>query len=108
LYSFGGRDDGAIPEASLVFDAAGNLYGTTVGGGAFGKGTVFELMPSGGGSWTEQVVYSFRNSPDGAQPDTPVVLDRAGNIYGTTYGGGAYGNGTAFEILRSHPRGNIP
>jgi uncharacterized repeat protein (TIGR03803 family) len=98
LHTFGVGTDGANPEAALIFDAAGNLYGTTAGGGNFGNGTVYELLPNGSGGWTEQILYNSRNSPDGNGPDTPLVLDSAGNIYGATGGGGTYGYGTAFEL----------
>ena len=61
LYSFNPYNgtDGEFPSASLIFDAAGNLYGTTFVGGTHGGGTVFELTPSAGGGWTEQVLYNF-------------------------------------------------
>ncbi len=62
LYSFGNTTDGAIPVAGLIFDAAGNLYGTTIEGGTHGDGTVFELTPTGGGGWTEKVLHSFGNT----------------------------------------------
>jgi len=105
LHTFGGGTDGANPAAGLIFDAAGNLYGTTGAGGnyGYGYGTVFELMPNGSGGWTEQILYNFRNSPDGNDPDTPLVLDSAGNIYGATGGGGTYGYGTVFELTHASP-----
>src|SRR5271165_6316370 len=97
LYSFqGGTTDGANPErVTLVRDAKGNLYGTTKFGGAYGSntagGTVFELSPGTGGAWTEKVVYSFGSGIDAAQPVAGVTLDAAGNLYGTTFGGGQNG-----------------
>ena len=60
--------DGGNPQAGLIFDAAGNLYGTTFGGGAYNLGTLFELTPAGGGNWTESVLHSFGNGTDGAVP----------------------------------------
>jgi uncharacterized repeat protein (TIGR03803 family) len=75
----------------MIMDAAGNLLGTTVWGGAQSRGTVFKLTPAGGGSWTESVLYSFcaqANCTDGDGPMTELVADAAGNLYGTTYYGG--------------------
>jgi uncharacterized repeat protein (TIGR03803 family) len=96
--------DGANPTYSYVtFDSAGNLYGTAYAGGANGYGVVFELSPGQSG-WTEQVLYSFANSPDGANPVNGLVMDAAGNLYGTTYNGGAGGNGAVFELSPSAGR----
>ena len=107
LHSFGSGTDGANPAAGLIFDAAGDLYGTTGAGGDFGYGTVFEFVPNGDRGWTEQILYSFRNSPDGNDPNTPLVMDKTGNIYGSTGTGGTYGKGTTYEIIRDHTGGNI-
>lgn len=151
IYSFkGGITDGAGPFTQLVFDAHGNLFGATFGGGLNNYGTVFELTPKSAGIWAETVIYSFASqvyaglgtvlsidakgdlygsmiggsgqdgtiyalSPqsggvwkeeviwtfsgeDGAQPYGGVVLDQHGNVYGTTYLGGAYGGGTVFKL----------
>jgi uncharacterized repeat protein (TIGR03803 family) len=87
LYSFSGNPDGAYPE-KLTLDHSGNLYGTTVGGGAFDHGTVFELSPNVDGTWTEQVLYSFTGKEDGAWPYSGVIVDAKGSLYGTTWGGG--------------------
>jgi uncharacterized repeat protein (TIGR03803 family) len=85
LFGFGGQDGGESPLGSLIFDSAGNLYGTTVLGGAYGGGTVFELSPVGGGGWTETVLHSFdKNGADGYFPNSGLVFDAAGNLYGTT------------------------
>lgn len=103
LYSFLGPKygDGGYPNGDLILDAAGDLYGTTQWGGAHGKdwyGNVFELSPGAGG-WTEKVLYNFGGSPsDGALPYAGVVFDAAGNLYGTTLGGGSGGWGTVFEL----------
>ena len=69
LHSFGNGTDGASPQADLIPDAAGNLYGTTYGGGTYGGGTVFELAPLAGGGWTEKVLYNFFvTGGDGTSP----------------------------------------
>ncbi|MGA2075853.1 MAG: choice-of-anchor tandem repeat GloVer-containing protein [Terriglobia bacterium] len=94
LYNFSGAPDGANPEAGVVMDAAGNLYGTTFFGGASGDGTVFKLDTAG----KETVLYSFSGTPDGANPVGGLVMDVAGNLYGTTEGGGASNNGTVFML----------
>lgn len=97
LYFFTGTTDGAGPAGALVFDASGNLYGTTVGGGAFGDGTVFKLSPSSSG-WTEQPLYSFTGGADGKYPYSTLVFDAAGNLYGTAeYGGSQSGSLCTFE-----------
>ncbi len=98
LHSFGNGTDGQNPYAGLIFDAAGNLYGTTVRGGIHGLGTAFELSPREGGGWTETVLHSFGNGTDGQNPYAALIFDAAGNLYGTTYQGGIHGGGTAFEI----------
>lgn len=97
LYSFNIATGGAMPYAGLIFDAAGNLYGATAGGGANNNGTVFELSPTGIGHWTEQVLFGF-DVTDGENPQANVVMDAVGNLYGTTIQGGAYGDGTVFEV----------
>ncbi len=101
LHSFTGSPDGATPGfGELVFDHAGNLYGTTIGGGGSDPlGTVFELMPSGSG-WTETVIFDFIGSR-GVFPDNRVVLDQAGNLYGTTHEGGEAGFGNVYELTPS-------
>ena len=97
LYTFGANStDGQQPEGSLISDAAGNLYGTTKWGGAYGAGTVFEIAA---GTHTESVLYSFgANSTDGQLPLAGLNRDAQGNLYGTTSQGGASGAGTVFEI----------
>jgi uncharacterized repeat protein (TIGR03803 family) len=101
LYSFaGGTGDGSAPQAGLVMDATGNLYGTTSAGGASGNGTVFELVAptSKTGAWTEKLLYSFGTGTDGATPVGRVAFDSAGNLYGTTSAGGTSGYGTIFQL----------
>jgi len=100
LCSFDGND-GASPYAvSLVFDASGNLYGTTSGGGTGGGGTVFRLVPSGNGGWSETVLrnFSYTQGNGGALPAAGVILDSSGNLYGTASNNGATGHGTVFEL----------
>ena len=98
LYSFASGADGALPVAGLIFDHAGNLYGTTSLGNTSGNGTVFELTPGAGGTWTEHVLYSFGTGTDGMNPYAGVIFDATGHLYGTTFRGGTYGGGTAFEL----------
>jgi uncharacterized repeat protein (TIGR03803 family) len=90
--------DGAYPQAGLIVDAAGNLYGTTNSGGTYTYGTVFELTPAAGGGYTEKILHNFTNGADGGNPQSGLILDGAGNLYGTTYVGGAYCCGTVFEL----------
>jgi uncharacterized repeat protein (TIGR03803 family) len=91
LYRFKGGSDGIAPTAGLVFDPAGNLYGTTSDGGKchYSCGTVFRLAHplTPGGAWTESVLHAFGGSrqPDGGQPTGSLVFDTVGNLYGTTY-----------------------
>ncbi len=99
LYSFGTvRMDGAYPQAGLILDNAGNLYGTTSGGGAYNEGTVFELMRKAGGHWTQRILHSFKGGADGSHPSANLIFDTSGNLYGTTYAGGVHASGTVFEL----------
>lgn len=100
LLTFEGTN-GSSPNASLLFDTAGNLYGTTLFGGDTGNGTVFELTPGGDGEWTEKVLHNFTNT-DGAEPYASVIFDGAGDLYGTTVYGGTYSEGTVFELKPEH------
>jgi uncharacterized repeat protein (TIGR03803 family) len=98
LHRFSKGSDGYYPEGLLVEDRAGNLYGTTYMGGAFGYGTVFEVSKSGG----ETILHSFAGPPagggDGAYPHSGVIRDTAGNLYGATAAGGADGGGAVYEL----------
>jgi uncharacterized repeat protein (TIGR03803 family) len=96
LHSFA-NSDGSVPVGNLVFDPAGNLYGTAIDGGAFNLGAVFELANSGG-SWTETVLWNFNNNGIDGWNSHGVVLDSAGNLYGTTQQGGRNGYGIVYEI----------
>lgn len=119
LYRFKYKD-GIYPQAGVIFDKAGNLYGTTLEGGMgkcldslgnlVGCGTVFELMPQANGEWTEKVLHNFNiDGRDGLWPQASLIFDSSGNLYGTTRFGGktmmceAPGCGTVFELT---PRGN--
>jgi len=123
LYSFQDGDDGALPEAGLVLDKAGNLYGTTSAGGdskgcalefgVTGCGTVFQLSrpESEGGTWTEKIIYAFQGQSDGAYPTGGLVFDGEGRLYGTTQAGGigncsgsgedTYACGMVFRLTQS-------
>ena len=109
LYTFQGGADGGVPESTLIADSAGNLYGTTTTGGNVqscrqpdGCGTVFKVAPDG----TETVLYAFKGGVDGDTPYAGVTMDKAGNLYGTTYFGGGsgcrqtghFGCGTVFKL----------
>src|SRR6266566_10159907 len=104
IYSFAGDEDGEYADTDLAIDKAGNLYGTTVLGGDFGGGTVFQLSPSGN-AWTHTVLYSFHGGADGGEPYKGVTLDSQGNLYGTavTGGGGSCegGCGVAYKLTHS-------
>ena len=92
-------DDGAFPFSALIFDSSGNLYGTTDAGGNQFNGTVFQ-SPNGSGGWNERVLHNFRfDGKDGAGPQGALALDTANNLYGTTAGGGVYGDGAAFGLI---------
>jgi len=123
-YFFSGRPDGDLPTVGhLTFDRHGDLYGATSTGGTgtckfrgtlTGCGTIFELRPSSKRTWSERVIYSFKNLGDGAGPYGTLSFDSAGHIYGVTMGGGNRGCvplfwiyrgcGTAFELMRSGNR----
>lgn len=100
LYSFTGTNgDGAVPMADLRIGKNSVLYGTTFYGGAYGYGTVFQLAPGTGGTWTERVLYNFKGGNDGANPAAGLALaSTTGVLYGTTYNGGTSGLGTVFQL----------
>ncbi|MEO7724227.1 MAG: choice-of-anchor tandem repeat GloVer-containing protein [Chthoniobacterales bacterium] len=104
IYSFAGDDDGEYTDTDLVVDAAGNLYGTSVLGGEFGGGTVWQLSPVGDG-WVHTVLYSFTGGADGGEPYKGVTLDKAGNLYGTAVTGGSGtcegGCGVTYQLTKS-------
>src|ERR1700692_4672626 len=104
IYSFAGGQDGEYLDTDLVMDRAGNIYGTTVQGGDFGSGTVFQLSPSATG-WNHTVLYSFTGGRDGGEPYKGVTLDSHGNLFGTAVTGGAGscegGCGVVFKLTNS-------
>jgi uncharacterized repeat protein (TIGR03803 family) len=94
LHIFGEGSDGWLPVGGVTMDSAGNLYGTTFFGGASGRGTIFKVTPNG----KESVLFSFSGGADGSRPVADLISDEAGNLYGTTTGGGSVGNGAVFEF----------
>jgi uncharacterized repeat protein (TIGR03803 family) len=106
LHDFGppGSGDGSSPYGSLLRDAAGNLYGTTQGGGKNSTGTIYKLSPKSGGGWTEKILYTFSASgvTDGASPSAGLIFGKNRTLYGTTTYGGAYGLGTVFQISETN------
>jgi uncharacterized repeat protein (TIGR03803 family) len=110
LYAFGvsgAPTDGDQPEGGLIFDARGNLYGTTLFGGAYGRGIVFELSPPAAGQtvWTESTLYSFQDNGDGALPGGPLLLNDH-KIYGTAQGSGrGASDGVVFRLAPPHGGG---
>ncbi len=94
IYEFTAPTSGAGPSGSLVFDSAGNLYGTTAQGGILsgcfgsGCGVIYKLSPNGSGPWIETVLYAFSGTTDGAFPNGYLIFDPAGNLYGTAFSGG--------------------
>ncbi len=98
LYSFAGGSDACGPYAAVVFDTAGNLYGTTAAGGTEDSGAVFELTPQANGGWSEKVIHTFGAPGDGYEPSASLILDSQGHLYGTTSGGGQDSAGTVFKL----------
>ena len=94
--------DGTTPVAGVISGAAGNLYGTTEFGGSDHVGAVFQLTLDADGKWTEKLLHTFIGTlgEDGLNPTASLIFDSAGNLYGTTAGGGAYGYGAIFEITQ--------
>lgn len=103
LYAFKDQPDGALPYGGVIFDKAGNLYGTTYYAGIHDWGTVYKLTHAKG-SWKETVVYSFKGTSDGGAPISTLVSDSAGNLYGTTSAGGT--NCDCGEIFKLSPNPN--
>ncbi|MGB8013357.1 MAG: choice-of-anchor tandem repeat GloVer-containing protein [Terriglobales bacterium] len=106
-YGFTGAADGSDPMAPVIVDANGNVYGTTLNNDQWGDGygTVFELTPAYDNQWQEQTLFTFTDSggAGGAYPEGSLIMDHAGNLYGTATGGGTYGHGVVFKL---HPTAN--
>ena len=102
LHGFGKVEaDGVFPQAGVILDSAGKVYGTAEGGGANDGGIVFELTQASGGTWKENILYNFgATSTDGTGPGSSLMMDTAGNLYGSTIQGGANSGGTVFELSR--------
>jgi uncharacterized repeat protein (TIGR03803 family) len=100
VHAFTGGPDGDQPTSTLTFDNAGNLYGTAYYGGTHGFGTVFQLVPLGSG-WTFNTIYTFTGGSDGGFPNSGVVLDSAGNLYGNNQLGGSGGGGVVYQLRNS-------
>lgn len=99
IHDFTRGNDGAVGSlGGLLLDNAGNLYGVTELGGAHQAGTVFRLAPASGGTYTFSTLYAFQGQPDAAFPYGGLIADSHGNLYGTTYYGGANGAGTVFRV----------
>ena len=103
LHKFSGNADGGAPHGVQSLGPGGTLYGTTFGGGTGkrfnGSGLIYQLTPpSGSGSWIESVLYVFQGGNDGASPNAALVPGATGVFYGTTLGGGAFGQGTVFAF----------
>jgi uncharacterized repeat protein (TIGR03803 family) len=107
IYTFSGGGGGGYPYGGMIFDRSGNLYGVASGGlgnpqqcgGSSGCGVVFELSPQANGTWNEQLIYSFQpNGTDGIIPNGGIAFDANGNLFGSTYVGGANGQGIIYEL----------
>jgi uncharacterized repeat protein (TIGR03803 family) len=98
LHAFTGGADGATGSAGRMIWRGGRLYGAATVGGSHGSGVVFELNPSGDGERDLKPIYAFRGQPDGSFPYGALLFDRSGNIYGTTYYGGANGLGAVYKL----------
>lgn len=105
LHTFGGGD-GENPRGGVVFDNAGNLYGTTLEGGDGGAGVVYELTPTGSG-WAYHVLYSFNYESGPQEPTGNLIIDASGNLYGTTNGYSGFGSGSVWELSAANGSWNL-
>jgi len=94
MHTFSGGADGSVPQAGLLWDRAGNFYGTTTRGGDFDRGTIFRIKATG----QFKVLHSFTGGSGGANPSASLIRDAAGRIYGTTIEGGDHDKGTVFRL----------
>jgi uncharacterized repeat protein (TIGR03803 family) len=107
IYDFTGGNDGGNPASGVVLDGVGNLYGTTLGGGAYGAGAAFQLMNTGNG-WTENTLQSFEvEGSNGYTPAAGVIVDQSNNLFGATSSGGVGNGGTVFELSQSGGRWSL-
>jgi len=108
LHSFTGGADGAEPmmfQTALTIDGLGNIYGSAYSGGSstVNAGVIFELIPQTSGAWTEKILHTFQSGADGSEPLTGVILDKSGNVYGTTLKGGTQlGSGVVFKLTAAN------
>lgn len=93
--------NGANPYGSLMVDSRGNVYGTTSDGGAHSYGTAFELRQISPGVWGQKILYNFADGTDGGYPESSLIMDSAGNLYGSCESGGALNAGVVFELSPS-------
>jgi uncharacterized repeat protein (TIGR03803 family) len=110
LYLFTGHEDGGVPPSGVIFDAAGNLYGTTTFGGSYsgncspyGCGVVFQLSPTSSRFWKETIVHTFTGKSDGLNPEAGLTIDAAGNLYGSAGYGGTHSSGTILKFTPASP-----
>ena len=109
LHSFGNGVDGQLPfvnGGSLTLTGAGKPLWQTYLGGSFGSGTAFELIRQPGEGWKEKMLRNFEDDNDGGLPESNLIFDAAGNLYGTTYEGGEFGCGVLFKLV-SHKNGSL-
>lgn len=103
LHSFGSGTDGSVPVSGVIFDAQGNMYGSTSAGGTGGYGTIYEVSPTG----QETILWNFQAQSDGMTPYAGLQLDASGNLYGAATNGGVNGGGTIFELSQSNGSWNL-
>jgi uncharacterized repeat protein (TIGR03803 family) len=99
VYDFGGGDDGGFPYGGVIGDDQNHLYGTTSSGGAGHNGVVYQLTREADGSVTQSTLYAFTGGADGGNPQAGLLRDARGHLFGTTYAGGASGQGVVFELV---------
>ena len=90
--------DGAFPQAGVFFNSAGDIIGTTYAGGSVGYGEIYKLTPNGDGTWAKSSIHYFGQGNDGRNPNSKLIADASGNLYGMTYSGGTTNTGTVYEL----------